>query len=197
MTLVLLPVRAAEDPRMTTDERAKLITYLHDSQREFESLLSDVSDTQWRWKAAPDRWSVAETAQHIVLAEDLLFNLAMQTMKSPADPAWESKTGDKTALLERVLPDRSHKVQAPEPLDPAHLSLTRDQALGMFRDRRARTLQFAEATQLPLREHLTKGPFPVFDPLNAYQFVLYIPLHNIRHNQQIAEVKATPGYPAR
>ncbi len=51
--------------------------------------------------------------------------------------------------------------------------------------------------QLPLREHLTKGLFPIFDPLNAFQFVLYIPLHNLRHNQQIAEVKATPGYPAQ
>jgi hypothetical protein len=190
-------VRAAEDARITDAERAKLIKYLQDSQREFESLVADVSEAQWRWKSAPDRWSVAETAQHIVLAEDLLFKLAMQTMNGQADPAWESKTGDKTALLERVLPDRSHKVQAPEPLDPAHLNLTRDQALATFRERRARTLQFAETTQLPLREHLTKGPFPVFDPLNAYQFVLYIPLHNLRHNQQIAEVKATPGYPPR
>jgi hypothetical protein len=48
---------------------------------------------------------------------------------------------------------------------------------------------------LPLKEHITAGPFPVFDPLNAYPFLLYIPLHNLRHDQQIAEVKVTPGYP--
>jgi hypothetical protein len=30
-------------------------------------------------------------------------------------------------------------------------------------------------------------PFPVFNMLNAYQWLLYIPLHNARHNRQIAE----------
>jgi len=193
--LLTLSARAAEDPRITPYERAKLIKYLQDSQREFEALLADVNETQWRWKPAPERWSVAETAQHIVIAENLLFSLANQAMSNPADPEWETKTGEKTALLERALPDRSHKVQAPEPLDPTKITMTREQALAAFRERRARTVQFAETTQLPLREHLTKGLFPIFDPLNAYQFVLYIPLHNIRHNQQIAEVKATAGYP--
>ena len=38
-------------------------------------------------------------------------------------------------------------------------------------------------------------PFPIFKVLNAYQWLLYIPLHNLRHDQQIAEVKRTPGYP--
>lgn len=28
---------------------------------------------------------------------------------------------------------------------------------------------------------------PVFNMLNAYQWLLYIPLHNVRHNRQIAE----------
>jgi hypothetical protein len=33
--------------------------------------------------------------------------------------------------------------------------------------------------------------------LHAYHWLLYVPLHTIRHNQQIAEVKAAPGYPAK
>ena len=35
----------------------------------------------------------------------------------------------------------------------------------------------------------------VFGTLNAYQWLIYIPLHNLRHEKQIAEVKATKGYP--
>jgi hypothetical protein len=192
---VFAPLVAADDPRITADERAKLLKYLHDSQREFESLLADVTDAQWRWKPAPERWSVAETAEHIVIAEQMLFGLSNRAMASPPDSDWEAKTANKTALLERVLPDRSRKVQAPEPLQPGGITMTKAQALATFRERRARTIAFAETTELPLREHLTNGLFPIFDPLNAYQFVLYIPLHNLRHNQQIAEVKATAGYP--
>lgn len=191
-------VSAADDPRITAEERASLLSYLDRSQREFEQLLDGVSDAQWAWKSSPERWSVGEVARHILISEDYLFDQAMLAMKNPADADWQAKTGPKTALLERALPNRSTKVQAPEPLNPIGTApMTRLHVIDAFRQKRARTRQFAETTQLPLREHLTKGLFPIFDPLNAYQFVLYIPLHNIRHNQQIAEVKATPGYPAR
>ncbi len=185
----------ATDPQMTAAERAKLTGYLRDSQKEFLSYVEGVSEEQWRWKAAPDRWSVGETAEHIVLSEGFLFDMAQKALASEPNPDWEVKTRGKTELLERALPDRSHKVQAPEPIKPEHLTLNRDQVIARFKELRARTIEFAETTQLPLKEHTTAGPFPVFDPLNAYQFLLYIPLHTIRHDKQIAEVKATPGYP--
>lgn len=192
------PVSAADDPGMTADERQKLLSYLDRSQQELEGLLDGVTEQQWHWKATPDRWSIGEVARHLLISEDYLFDQAMLAMKNPADPDWQTKTGTKTALLERALPDRTRRVQAPEPLNPlGDEPMSRPQVLASFRQKRARTRQFAETTQLPLRAHLTKGLFPFFDPLNAYQFVLYIPLHMIRHNQQIAEVKATAGYPAR
>jgi len=46
-----------------------------------------------------------------------------------------------------------------------------------------------------LKEHTVDHPFPVFGTLNAYQWLIYVPLHNMRHDQQIAEVKASPGFP--
>jgi len=48
---------------------------------------------------------------------------------------------------------------------------------------------------VPLKEHTVDHPFPVFGTLNAYQWLIYVPLHNMRHDQQIAEVKASPGFP--
>jgi hypothetical protein len=35
----------------------------------------------------------------------------------------------------------------------------------------------------------------VFNTLNAYQWLIYIPLHNFRHNRQIEEVMANPNFP--
>jgi hypothetical protein len=171
------------------------VGYLRDSQKEFLSYVDGVSEEQWKWKSAPDRWSVGETAEHIVLAEGFLLDLVKKAMASAPDPDWEAKTKGKTAMLERILVDRSHPVQAPEPIRPEHLTLTRDQVIARFKELRARTIEFAETTDLPLKEHITDGPFPQMGPLNAYHFMLYIPLHNIRHDKQIAEVKATPGYP--
>jgi hypothetical protein len=186
----------AENPQITPGERAKLIKYLHESEAEFLALLDGVNAEQWKWKSAPDRWSVAETAEHIAITEDYLFDLATnKAMAAPAMPDWEAKTKGKTELLERALPNRRTKVKAIEPLNPEHVSMTRDQVIARFKASRARAIQFAETTELPLKEHTTPGVFASFDPLNAYQLLIYAPLHNLRHNQQIAEVKASPGYP--
>ncbi len=182
------------DAHITAEERAKLIRYLRNSEEEFLSCIAEVTGAQWTWKP-PAGWSVGEAAHHIVLAEDLLFNQAQKALASEPNRDWEAKTRGKTELLERVIVDRSRKVQAPEPVNPVGKTMTRDQVIAQFRETRARTVRFAETAQLPLKMHTAGVPFPIFDPLNAFQFLLYIPLHSLRHHQQIAEVKATPGYP--
>jgi hypothetical protein len=59
---------------LAKEERAHAIQLLRDSQTEFLNLTSGLSEAQWTYKPAPDRWSVGETAQHIVMAEGMLFS---------------------------------------------------------------------------------------------------------------------------
>ena len=69
MLLVLaLPVLAA-DPHMTKEERANALQWLEQSRAEFLAAVDGVTAAQWKWKPAPDRWSVGEVAEHVVLAE--------------------------------------------------------------------------------------------------------------------------------
>jgi hypothetical protein len=58
-------------------------------------------------------------------------------------------------------------------------------------------LQFARENTMAVKEHTLPHPFPIFGTLNAYQWLIYVPLHTIRHDKQIAEVKATSGYPSQ
>jgi hypothetical protein len=178
---------------MTAEEPAKVIQLLKQSQDEFLASISGLTEQQWTFKAAPDRWSIGETAEHIVLAEGALFGGVKKALASPPNPDWEAQTAGKTAFLERVMLDRSHKAQAPEAIKPQ--GMTRDQVIERYKAARTKTLQFAETTDLPLNELTAQHPFPVFNTLNAYQWLIYIPLHNLRHNMQIAEVKTSPGYP--
>ena len=171
----------AEEKTITADERAHVIKLLKDSQKEYLDALEGLTAAQWSFKAGPDRWSIGETAEHIMLAEALLFGQVQQAMASPANPDWEKKTAGKTAFLERVMVDRSHKAVAPETIGPR--GLPRDEVIRRYREVRAKTLAFAEETNAPLKEHTTEHPFPVFNTLNAYQWLLYIPLHNMRHDQ--------------
>ena len=92
---------AGADPNMTAEERTKLVQLLKDSQKEFVQAVSNLSDEQWKWKPTPERWSVGECAEHIVLSEGLLFAKAQEAVKSPADPDWEKKTAGKTEFFFR------------------------------------------------------------------------------------------------
>ncbi|HLW76806.1 MAG TPA: DinB family protein [Bryobacteraceae bacterium] len=186
----------ASDPHMTAQEKTQLIQYLKDSRAEFVKAVANLSDDQWKWKPAPERWSVGECSEHILLAEGMLFARAEVAIKNPASPDWEERTKGKTELLMRVMAPRLGKAQAPEDIVPSG-KMPRAEIMQRFAEVRAQTLEFVEKTGLPLKEHLAEHPFPIFNPLNAYQWVLYIPLHNMRHDKQIEEVKASPGFPSK
>lgn len=189
-------VTPLHEGHLTAEERAKVIKYLTESRDKLLAEISDLSEAQWKFKPAPDRWSVGEVAEHILLAEGTLFSAVERAMAAPVNPEWQEKTKGKTEFIERVMIQRLGKAQAPESIVPSG-KLSRDELIAKFKEARAKTFKFTETTQFALKEHTVDHPFPVFGTLNGYQWLIYIPLHNIRHNQQIAEVKASPGYPAK
>jgi hypothetical protein len=188
-----LPMWAA-DAHMTAEDRAKALKYLEESRKEFLAAIDGVTAEQWKWKPAPERWSVGETAEHIVLAEELLFGNVKKAIASPPNPEWEEKTKGKTEFIERVMAPRLGKATAPEPIVPGG-KMTQAEVRERFLKQREEIEKFARETQVALKEFTVEHPFAVFNTLNAYQWLIYAPLHTERHDKQIAEVKATAGYP--
>lgn len=193
LSLACLPLGAA-DARMTAEERTKVINWMEESRKEFLAAIDGVTEEQWKWKPAPERWSVGETAEHIVLAEGALFANVQKAISSPPNPAWEEKTKGKTELIERVMAPRVGKAQAPDPIVPTG-KLTQAEVRERFEKQRAEIEKFAKETQVELKQYTVEHPFAFFNTLNAYQWLIYVPLHTMRHDKQIAEVKATTGYP--
>ena len=189
------PLLAAE-ANMTQQEHDQVIQLLKDSRTEFVQAVTNLSDEQWKWKPAPNRWSVAEVSEHILLGDGMLFAKMQEALASAPNPDWEKKTAGKTEFILKVMAPRLGKAQAPEDIQPRG-NLTRAEIMNRFAEVRSNTLQFAEQTQIALKEHTSEHPFPVFGTLNAYQWLIYIPLHNMRHDKQIEEVKSTPGFPAK
>ena len=187
---------ASEDPNMSAEDRAKVIKLLKDSHQQTLDLMAGLTEEQLKFKPAPEKWSVLEVAEHISLAEGLLFNAVEGALAAKENPEWETKTKGKTEFLERVMVNRDRKATAPESIVPSG-KLTRDEVIAKLKESRAKTLKFAEETKLPLKAHTLDHPFPVFNTLNAYQWLIYIPLHNIRHNKQIEEVKSDPNFPKK
>jgi galactokinase len=191
LVLTIPALAQTADPKMTKAERAELIELLNKSEKEFVQAVEGLTDQQWSFKPGPDRWSVAECAEHIVLAEALLFETATTSLTAASDEKWED-TLRKTDVLRRALPNRTTKVDAPAAIKPRQ-AMTRQQLMVRFKEQRARALAYVQETEAPLKAHTAANPF--FGPLNAHQWLLYIPLHHLRHNLQIAEVKTSSSYP--
>src|SRR5215831_10397214 len=124
----------------TAKERVHLIKLLQDSQKEYLSYVENVSEAQWNWKPWQDRWSVGETAEHILLAEGRLFSAMERALAEPPHPDCEKSTASKAELLERALLDRSHKAVSLESIRPQGLS--KAEVIRRFKEARAQTIQF-------------------------------------------------------
>jgi len=177
---------------LTQADREKGEQYLQQTRDGVVAAVKGLSEAQLKFKPAPDRWSVAETLEHIAVAEDFLFqNITNNIMKAPAG-APDRDTAKIDAFVLAAVPDRSHKAQAPEPLRPTG-RWTPAETLDHFLESRAKTIAFLESTP-DLRAHVVNGP-PMNQPMDAYDWLLFISAHSERHTKQILEVKADPNFP--
>jgi hypothetical protein len=192
--LISVVASLAQTQTLTPDERALALKNLQATHDAFLQSISGLSEKQWKFKAAPDRWSIAEVSEHIAVAESTIFGL-VQTKFMVGPPTPEKRAEVKVTdevILERV-PDRSHKVQAPEFLKPTGRFADRAAVTKAFEDARKNTMDYVRTTQDDLRDHF--GPHPMLGTMDAYQWILLISAHSARHTKQIEEVKADPNFP--
>ncbi len=182
------------DPRLTGAERARVVRLLRESRDDVLAALEPATDAQWTFRPEADRWSIGLIAEHLGLVERRLFGQVELALEQEANPDWEVATAGKDTLINRTLLDRSARRDAPDLVVPAG-AIGRDEAIRVFVERRAHVLVFAETTTAPLKAHSLDHHRPLYGALSAYQWLLYIPLHTMRHMQQIAEIPTAPGYP--
>ncbi len=192
-----LPATQKRRP-MTGDERDSVVAHLDRTQKLFEQAVAGVMPQQWSFKPAPDRWSLAEIAEHIAKMEDMLRGFVTgQLVNIPTPPDFAELTADQykeaDAKVLAQATDRSQKGQAIEPARPTGAYKTVDDALQAFGEKRAKTIEYARATQDDLRAHFTPGQNQT--RVDGYQYLLMMAGHAERHVAQMNEVKTATGYP--
>src|SRR5665213_283648 len=84
LLFALAPLMATETGAMSDAERAYLVGQLEQSKKDMLASIDGLSSAQWKFKPAPEVWSVRECAEHIILAEGYIFGGSQQMLKSPA-----------------------------------------------------------------------------------------------------------------
>jgi len=191
LVLSLAGCAAARCQELSQAERDRAQKYLETTKKGVLEATKGLSEAQWNFKAAPDRWSIAQVMEHMAAAEDFLRGMDVEkVMKAPAGEPGRDVQALDAAVLAKV-PDRTAKIQAPEPLQPSNRFGSPEGSLKHFAESRAATEDFLKGAT-GMREHVADSPM---GKLDAYEFVLLIAAHSERHTKQIQEVKADPNFP--
>lgn len=167
---------------------------LHASRKMFLDATANLTPAQWAFKAAPDKWSIAECAEHISVSEDYIWGLVDKMVAGPpSDPELVAKTKGKDEMLVKMVPNREQKFQAPEPIQPKKLLADPNEYVARFKASRDKHIAYVDTTTDSLRDRVS--PHPAAGPLDAYQWILLVSGHTERHVLQILEVKADPNFP--
>ena len=175
---------------LSDTERDKIVELLKRSEDELLQHVNGLSEEQWSFKPSPQVWSIGETTEHLGIIEGLIGQRLNAAMASTMHPEWETKPAD-LAMLEAALLNREGKISAPEVTHPKN-DRSREEVISGLRKDRAKTLEFAHSDH-PVKQHFSMHP--VLGELSAHGWLGAVGYHMMRHNLQIAEVKASPGYP--
>ncbi len=194
LTTVYGSAQTAAPVTLSPEEREFALKHLQTTHDKFVQSIAGLSQKQWTFKPGPDRWSVAEVAEHITVSESAILGLIQkQVMASPAAPEKREQVKGKDEMLLQKVPDRSHKAQAPEFLRPTGRWATEADLTKAFEESRKVTMDYVRTTSDDLRDHFFDHP--VFGTMDGYQWLLLLSSHSARHTAQIEEVKADPNFP--
>ena len=175
-------------------ERDDLVKLLSESRDKVIASSEQLSVEQWGFRENTDSWSIGDNVEHLGLVEPVIFGQVTSALASDVNPNWEEATVGKENLLKEKLLERSIRRDAPNAVLPTG-GVDRAYTLRAFQDYRETTLRFAQETAEPLNAPTAAHRRPVYGTLNAYQCLLFIAYHTLRHVEQITDVTRAPGFP--
>lgn len=191
----------AADQKLTSFELEQGRRYLDQTRNGVIGATKGLSEAQWKFKPAPDRWSIAEIVEHIVLTQEFVLGPVREQLAKAPEVSTDRDYKKVDAVVVDQLPDRLVKFQAPEALQPTG-RWAPQVALDRLVKNYARLTEYLESTP-DLRQHMVDAP-PLkaiskgaYDSMDGYQWVLAAAAHTERHTKQILEVKADANFPAK
>jgi len=198
--LLLLPVLflfsySIKNDGISKKEKKAAISYLEETRDDLQATINGLSEDQFNYKPAEDKWSVKECLQHIAITENGLWQWTDGAIKAAANPDKRSEIKVTDEQLIKMITDRSNKVKTSPEMQPDKSQYTTAlDALNGFKSSREKLIKYVKGSKDDLRNHVAQTPVGWVD---AYQMILFIGAHSNRHTQQIAELLADPNFPKK
>lgn len=168
--------------------RERVLQELGATGEGFLKALEEVGEAEWGFKPAPDRWSVAEAAEHTTVVLDSITRMVTTKLLEQPLPPRESSPRTTDDQIIRLMFDRSKRRDAPSTTLPTGRYASRDETVAAFIAARDRLADWVAATDADLREF--GSPHPALGKLDGVQWLLFVAAHTERHTRQILETRA-------
>ncbi len=190
-----LAVCALTGTAVAQHDKVFLLDYYQHTADSLREATAGLSESQLQFKPAPDRWSISQCLEHIVLTEKALFEYAKQALEQQPTPNRKDEVKVSDEGIIAGMTNRSYKAKASEELSPQEADNyhTAEAALADLEAQRATMVEYINGLSVDdMRDRVADSPF---GPIDGYHSLLLVPAHTMRHTLQIEEVKADKGFP--
>ncbi len=178
---------------ISSEERQYAVDQLTESHVHLAMLFDGLVPAQWHFRERPERWSIAENLEHLILFEGFIPEMIAKALEAPAHPERKAEAASKEPFVRAIAESRAdQKLRTRDLVRPGQRTDTAAM-IAEFEAARNKTIAFAAETQAELRDHFF--PHISLGALDCYQWLLLMGQHTLRHCLQIEEIKADPAYP--
>jgi hypothetical protein len=173
---------------------ADIFEAIEQVRRSVYDRVAGLAAEQAAFRSEPDGWSPAQLAEHMCVSEERLAG-AIQRYLTAAEA--EGRPAASPAIapvsLDRIQEQAKAKFTSPEATKPSG-ALSIPEILERMRRSREDLMAMRPRLEAIDVSDVT-FPHPVFGPLNLYEWVLFVGMHEQRHLRQIDAVMSSPTFP--
>lgn len=169
---------------------AEIYEAIDDTRARLVGAVEHLTDEQLAFRPSPEKWTVAELVEHLSITERRVARMlgALVGKLEPEAAREEGSTFAPVSVAEFVERAVREKYTAPEEIRPKGAPLPA--SLASLGDSRAAIHALRPRVERVdgTRAHF---PHPAWGPLDLYQWLAFVGLHEQRHLSQIKALKAT------
>lgn len=155
------------------------------ARKELLEEVNGISDEDLNRKLADNKWSIKQVLEHLYLMEGVIT----KTIEGQLDNGKSVNAEEKPIELTQ---NRAKKVEAPDFARPSESYATLDE-LKQKLDKTHKQLMDLEKTSNKKLMSERGYPHPLFSDLSLKQWIPFVGYHELRHTEQIKEIKSALG----
>lgn len=190
-------------PWWTPADRQHLLSELNRTTEELRKEIDTLSDEQWHFREAPDRWSIAEIVEHLEMQNQLHYREISVVANAPQHLKFRVITEGQDQHFSNYATDTT-KGQARWFLQPLGRFCTKEAGQNAFYRAREELTRWVEETPIDLRKQFTfrtpvegkpVSELKIEQVRDLHQLLLTGIAHTDRHLRQIRGIKQNSDFP--